>query len=397
MPHKQYTLSQLLDDSYFISSVKNPTLESDIFWKDAIQKGYLTERTYTIAKTFIMSVQPDKLEKDQKEIMWEKINVRNSHKRGRISTSLWITFSSVAACFILLVTLSTIYLQGSSPEEDILSIIEKPKTADNHIQLIFSDDKPLAIKEKNANIQYTEKGEILVNSDILEKEYHTSESFSQNEPETYNQLIVPKGQQSSLILSDGTKIWVNAGSRLIYPPLFTKKERIVHVEGEVFLDVFHDSKRPFIVKAKGFDIHVTGTSFCLSSYEDIKEQSVVLVEGAVKIKTKNRKEEITLSPNQKLTYKDSKYDIETVNTSIYTAWKNGFYQYRSEAISDIVRKLSHYYGRHIYCDDKVASITCSGKLDLKQDIEKVLDTLCKGAVPMTFYEKEDSYYIKQAE
>lgn len=395
--NKKYTLAQLLDDDYFILSVKHPTLESDIFWKDVIQKGYVNQQTYNLAKKFILSVQPGTLGNVQKKRMWEEIGIRNTEKQKKRSR-LRILFSATAACILVLCALSVGYFFNSPVgDEYYLAIHDKPDISADHIQLILSGEKPLSIKDKNADIQYTEKGEVLVNSDLLKEEYIVTEINENKRRETYNQLIVPKGQQSSLTLSDGTRIWINAGSRVIYPPLFNNKERIIHVEGEVFLEVFHDNKRPFIVKTKEFDIRVTGTSFNVSSYEDIDSYSVVLVEGAVKVKTKNIKEEIALSPGQKLSYSDKEYDIETVNTSFYVAWKNGFYQYKAESMTDIAARLSYYYNRNIYCDETVAAITCSGKLDLKQDIEKVLETLCKGALPITFYEKNNNYYIKQAD
>ncbi|MDR1202716.1 MAG: FecR domain-containing protein [Tannerellaceae bacterium] len=394
---KHYTLVELLDDAYFILSVKNPTLESDMFWKDAIKKGYLTPETYALANDFILSVQPKELDKNQKAEIWDNIRKRNI-KRQRKKADRWIFVSAIAACLTALTILSVNYFHPTeNPYKEMLVSIEKPDTAVNAIQIIFPDSKPLIIKNKNANIQYTGEGTILVDSEVSENEKQTptvSDISGKNKTNAYNQLIIPKGQQSSLILSDGTKIWLNAGTRIVYPPVFNKAERVVYVEGEVFLNVSPDSKRPFIVKTKEFDIQVTGTSFNVSSYEDMEEYSVVLVGGSVKIKSKELKEEITLVPNQKLSRLRSKYNIETVNATEYTAWINGFYQYKGEKIAKVIQKLSYYYNYNIYCDEEIARKTCSGKLDLKQDIEKVLDTLCRGSVPMIYQKDGNNYYIR---
>jgi hypothetical protein len=394
---KRYTLVELLDDAYFISSVKNPTLESDIFWKDAMKKGYLTLETYTLAKDFILSVQPQELDKTQKAEIWDKIrerNIRNQRKKsGR-----WIFVSAIAASVTALAILSVNYFRPTeNPYKDMLASIEKPDTSANTIQIIFPDSKPLVIKNKNANIQYTEEGTILVDSDVPESDKQSpavSNIPDKNKTNAYNQLIIPKGQQSSLTLSDGTKIWLNTGTRIIYPPVFNKTERVVYVEGEVFLNVSPDSKRPFIVKTKEFDIQVMGTSFNVSSYEDMEEHTVVLMEGSVKIKSKELKEEISLVPNQKLSRFRSKYNIETVNAPEHMVWINGFYQYKGEKIAKVIQKLSYYYNYNIYCDEEISQKTCSGKLDLKQDIEKVLAALCRGTVPMIYQKEGNNYYIR---
>ena len=91
--------------------------------------------------------------------------------------------------------------------------------------------------------------------------------------------------RSSLTFSDGTKIWVNSGSKVIYPVSFEKKKREIYVEGEVYLDVTHDTSWPFVVRTQQVDVKVLGTSFNVSAYKDDSNMQVTLVEGKVEVNT----------------------------------------------------------------------------------------------------------------
>ena len=166
---------------------------------------------------------------------------------------------------------------------------------EGEIQLVLSD-KLIPISGQESQIEYDAKGTVAVNSekiaDVSLNSANTSKRLSE-----FNQLIVPNGKRSTLILEDGTKLWVNAGSRIVYPVTFADKKREIYVNGEVFLEVTPDKKRPFIVKTKEIDVQVLGTSFNVMAYETDESSSVVLVTGAVQVDTKDD-EDFRLEPNR---------------------------------------------------------------------------------------------------
>ncbi len=88
-----------------------------------------------------------------------------------------------------------------------------------------------------------------------------------DEEHSFNQLIVPNGKRSTLALEDGTKMWINAGSRVIYPNKFKKNKREIYVDGEVYMEVARDEERPFVVKTNMLDVQVLGTSFNVMAYK----------------------------------------------------------------------------------------------------------------------------------
>ena len=104
--------------------------------------------------------------------------------------------------------------------------------------------------DNNAQVTYSATGQVQVNSNKLTED---------DGKEAYNQIIVPKGKRSQIVLADNSKIWINSGSKVIYPRTFEGKYREIYVEGEVYLKVAHDTSKPFIVNTSGFEVSVLGT------------------------------------------------------------------------------------------------------------------------------------------
>lgn len=167
---------------------------------------------------------------------------------------------------------------------------------------------------------------------------------------------------------------------MIYPAKFTDHSREIFVEGEVFLDIVHDEKKPFIVKTRRMEVTDLGTQFNVSAYDNESNCLVVLVKGKVEVQTK-RKRKSTLSPNQLFLYDNAsdKNTILNVNTQDYVAWKDGYYQFSQQKLDVVLEKLCKYYGVKIQWDDKVGELTCSGKLDLKEEMDKVFHVLQEAA------------------
>lgn len=121
---------------------------------------------------------------------------------------------------------------------------------------------------------------------------------SEGRRNAYNEIVVPRGQQAHLTLSDGTKIWINSKSKLIYPSDFEGKDRIVSLDGEAYFEVTKDASRPFIVETNSIDIKVLGTSFNLSAYRDDSVCSVGLDEGLVSVLSKSKGELTQVRPGE---------------------------------------------------------------------------------------------------
>ena len=209
-----------------------------------------------------------------------------------------------------------------------------------------------------------------------------------------NKLIVPYGKTTSLILSDSSKIWVNSGTTLIYPPVFDLNKREIYVEGEIYIEVAKKDTLPFVVKTAQMNINVHGTKFNVSAYKEDETQFVVLVEGSVAVKNKKLEKEEELSPDDKYEYSNlsNKDQIEKVNSHDYICWRQGFLHFEDEHLNVVLKKLERFYNIPLHYDaDAVKKIIVSGKLDLEENIENVLNIISI-TTSITFYKSEN--YIK---
>lgn len=386
-----YDFESLLHDDFFISSVKKPTEENKLFWENLIKKRKLNREDFDLACYFIQSVQQSLILPSSLEVseMWVDIKEQNeklsANKRRNIRIK--IIFSSIAASILILLT---IFLLSKKDEEKefektIETILCKIDTFESsEVTLVLSDNEKISLSDKSPQISYNTKGEIQVNSTVLEQNEKTKETSA------INQIIVPKGKYTILYLSDGSRLSINKSTRVIYPVCFDDKIREIFVEGEVFADVYPDPNRPFIIRTNNLIAKVTGTSLNVNAYKGGMEQ-VVLVHGEVSVKLKNTNE-IKLLPSQLYSYSNEGTSVETVNVYDYILWKDGIQQYENGNFGEILNHLSDYYGEKIIYSEEVSKLKCSGKLDIDKPLNEVLDGI-QHAVPIVYLKKGDVYIV----
>lgn len=161
----------------------------------------------------------------------------------------------------------------------------------------------------------------------------------------YNTLTVPRGSRiAHLTLSDGTKVWLNAGSSLRYPVTFNGPDRKVEVTGETYFEVARDKLHPFVVSKGENSIQVLGTHFNVNAYDEEGPMKVTLLEGSVKVST--IKDNSLLQPGQ-MAIMDQSRRIDVLNNADLErvmAWKNGYFNFSNADIRTIMRELSRWYG-----------------------------------------------------
>ena len=289
----------------------------------------------------------------------------------------------MAAVAVLLLAVGGYYYANFYVNDNLTAIekVQKPANPVETVQLILADEKKVTIEEEDSRLQYSKQGELHINTQKVETTQNTTTINKKNEP-VYNQLIVPAAKRSFLELADGSRIWVNANTRVVYPVTFEDTKREIYVDGEIYIEVSPDKKRPFTVKSKKMDIRVLGTKFNVSAYEAGQDVSVVLVSGKVNVRTDNRVESV-LKPSDRLTYEKGATDIKKVNVENYISWKDGYYTFDNEEFSIVLDKLSNYYGKKITYNSEVGVLRCSGSLNLGDDMVKILTGL-ESTMPVNF-------------
>lgn len=371
--YESYSAEDFLQDDFFIHSLMHPTDELEKFWQDAVNENRINKDEFTTACHFIRTVQVKEERLSYEEIfdLWENIEVRNKHflkKKRRKLNFYYLTAAGVSAVLIsVFFYYNSLHDIRDTKAVSNIEQIAAPNNPAKDIQLVLSGNRTVSLEGQEAEILYNERG-IEINKE--ETELGNVQS-GPGKPVIYNQLIVPLGKRSMLTLTDGSRLWINSGTRLVFPVFFEKDKREIYVDGEVFVDVFPMKNKPFIVNTKTHSIEVLGTSFNLTAYEKDTVQNIVLVSGTIKIRTDNEKETI-LSPNEMYTYANGQREVKTVNVEEYISWRNGIYQYQSEELGVILTRLARYYGEEIIYTDDISHLKCSGKLDLKDDLHYVL-------------------------
>lgn len=249
----------------------------------------------------------------------------------------------------------------------------------NKVQLVLSDDHNVEITEDDSAISYSSTGEQVQ----IGNEKSVSQKTSQKDQPVFNTLIVPFGKRSEIVLSDGSKVWLNSGSKLIFPAHFSKNKREVYLQGEGVFEVAHRQNQPFLVKSEHHEIEVLGTVFNVSNYKDDPAIYTVLQSGSVQInvtedKLFNAQKHIVITPGTLATFDKDDRAIKTESVAIepYFSWRDGVFIFKNDSLKSIMKKIARYYNVEIIINDKnLANETFSGYLDVKESIEHVMETI----------------------
>ena len=163
-----------------------------------------------------------------------------------------------------------------------------------------------------------------------------------------NTVRVPRGSEYRLILSDGTKVWLNAESQLIYPVRFTGENREVIMKGEACFEVAKKEKQPFVVKVDEIEVLVTGTLFNVEAYPETKEVKMTLVEGRVEVKTEEHRQ--LLSPDEQalVDKQEGQIRVRKVVAEEYIGWTRGEFRFTRTRLEEVMTRLARWYDVEVF-------------------------------------------------
>ena len=287
----------------------------------------------------LQRISTEELEKryDEVDVDMKWKDFKKRQQQGRRNIRVGVT---VAASICLLITSGLWLWLGGAKEEGVV-LAEQGRQ--NNVCLVLSTGEVVDISNAEQDEVKLDKGTKLYSGNRLE--YVRPDSLHKKELE-FNQLIIPKGTFYHLVLSDGTKVWLNADSKIKYPVSFGKDKREVSLHGEGYFEVAKDSTRPFIVSTDKMDVKVLGTTFDVNTYEDEGKSFVVLVEGLVEVSAgKGESRIITPGYIAEVNMHDvqAKIQVSKCDTEHYVAWKNGNFSFRNASLTEILKRVSRYY------------------------------------------------------
>ncbi|MCK9628524.1 MAG: DUF4974 domain-containing protein [Bacteroidales bacterium] len=301
----------------------------------------------------------------------ERIRLMSKIMRPRRELFRWVGYA--ASVLIIASAGLLFYMRDSGEQADQLLTQEKINPGEFKAELILPDGKSvlLAAKEK-----FVDKSEsvIVQNDETNGLVYSRNESEISVPEKVYHTLKVPLGGYYPLLLSDGTKVWLNAGSELKYPVEFSGDVRDVYLHGEAYFEVKKD-KIPFVVNLEDSRIEVLGTSFNVNAYKGDDNIFATLKSGSIAFYSDKVKGRTLIKPGQQLKMDagSGQTSVREVDASVYTSWTEGVFNFNDMSLDEIMKIVARWYQVDVvFENERIRHDQYFGKMPMYSDIEDVL-------------------------
>lgn len=313
-----------------------------------------------------------KQKSDQKKltVIFNQIKIRKQRRQN------WLRIcriSAVAASIVVILVMWIMFRPQANQSADINNsgILVGKQMA----YLVLSNGEQVILQEKQKDTITTESTHrhIILNDGRVKIESKAQDTLQKEE---YHILQTPRGAEYNLTLADGTKVWLNADSRLKFPDQFNTSKRYVELTGEAYFEVCRDEIRPFIVHTNDIDVKVLGTEFCIRSYGH-KPTLATLVKGSVEV-TDQFGWQAILTPGQQSVTVNGNTQVRPVETIYYTAWKDGYFIFENAPLEEIMEELALWYNcQYFFQNPAVSRIRITARLKKYDEIDVLLGILSK--------------------
>jgi len=256
--------------------------------------------------------------------------------------------------------------------------------------LTLADGKKIVLDSASGAI--SQQGNVTVLNVNGKLSYAPTTKGNENEV-VYNTVSTARGNQYQLILSDGTKVWLNSASSLRFPASFTGNSRDVELDGEGYFEVVKNAAKPFHVKTRTQDIEVLGTHFNVNAYKDEETIKTTLLEGSVRVQSAvgNRQSAILKPGEQAIVGNDEGASIHItsdIDIDQVMAWKNGWFEFENTDLKTIMRQISRWYDVDIEYQIKPCDERYGGRISRNLNLSSILKMLESYGVHFTLEGKK---------
>lgn len=285
-----------------------------------------------------------------------------------------IRWTRIAAAAALVLALSfgtyLLWQQTSLPMRQVVNTAHEIEPGRNRARLILSDGTAIPLREDQKGIAITEEGITYTDGEFVSADYQTTDNVHSVT------LEVPRAGQYQVDLPDGTRVWLNSESALTYPTRFADNTRKVQLTGEAYFEVAHLPEQPFIVSTQTQEIKVLGTHFNIHAYLDEPVSTTTLVEGSVRVRLWNTRQELVLTPGEQAVTGFQSMRFQRADLDQVLAWKDGRFVFHGQDLASIMRQISRWYDIDVHFDHaELGQLRFGGTVSRDNRLSTVLEAM----------------------
>ena len=349
------------------------------------------EVRYLEAYYNLFEINPDFLDEENTQLLKDEIKLKieqritsqeDDQRKGGTLKTFKISIQHYAAAAILLFTFSvgTYFLLRQQDKTVVKTAFEADHSPGSNKAILTLANGKKIVLDKTADREVVQlAGVSIKNTDDGQIVYTVTPGqsvHSAGEAPQLNTISTPRGGQYQVMLSDGTRVWLNSASSITYPTVFDGKQRLVELHGEAYFEVAKNKKLPFRVKTDLQTVEVLGTHFNINSYTDEPLLKTTLLEGSVSVSATGN--QVILTPGQQAKINISGNSIKvdnSVDLDKVLAWKNGIFSFENEDLKSIMRQITRWYNVDIVYSGPVAKDKFSGEISRNSNLSRVLKIL----------------------
>ena len=353
---------------------------------------------------------------DVEQILADKVKSRElliRHMQGGRKVRLWPKIA-VAAAAVAAIAICVYFF--NAPRN-----LERGVATRDYVNDVAPGRNGATITLENGKViqlSGAKKGVVIGDDDIVYSDSTPlsaqGESLPQGESGEVQTLIArtEKGQTYEFTLPDGTKVWLNADSKISFPSQFIGKERRILLSGEAYFAVAHNAKQPFRVESKGAGgraqvVEDIGTEFNINAYGDEVSVKTTLVEGSARVSSfpalnnPNKgslpavRDDVMLTTNQQSILNGNTFQVQQADANLETAWKNGQFRFQSTDLQTIMRQISRWYNIEVSYEGNQKGRTFNGVIARNVNLSEILKIMEAGGIQFKMADAESGVAKKR--
>jgi len=299
-----------------------------------------------------------------KQRIWHRIRKGLSTDGAKTRRIRWW----VAAASVLLIGSVAWLLRSETKDVSVHQLVDIA-AGGNKATLKMADGQTVTLDSSQHGVMIL-SDKLLYTDSTLAGSFHDDRAIDED---MYNEIVTPRGGTYQVVLADGTRVWLNADSKLKFPQRFAKSKREVTLVGEAYFEVAKNKNHPFVVRTAGQEVVVLGTSFNVAAYEGESSEQTTLVEGKISVATPQYTHQ--LSPGEQAVITENEVAVGEVDTAPFVAWKSGFIAFNEETLEHIMGDISRWYDVDVHFKGVDKQLRFGGTVSRYANVSEVLKRL----------------------